>query len=149
MCRGLSPALARLCPLALWATPFEKTLLDRFLCTNPAGGAKKKASRKTCFFLSNPKDWHGITARSAVHGIRRIASAWHTPACLAALRALFRQGRNVRGAICARLRTSTLVDSLRLITTRQCVSTFGLMPYKAYALIPYCNKLRIPYTPSA
>ena len=36
---------------------------------------KKKASRKTCFFLSNPKDWYGITRR--VYGIRRKATAWH------------------------------------------------------------------------
>ena len=47
------------------------------LSSSPAGGAKKKASRKTCFFLSNPKDWYGITARSAVHGIRRFATVWH------------------------------------------------------------------------
>ena len=49
--------------------------------SSPIGGAKKKASRETCFFLSNPKDWYGITRR--VHGIRRKATAWHhAPACI-------------------------------------------------------------------
>ena len=60
--------------------------------SSPAGGAKKKASRETCFFLSNPKDWYGITRR--VYGIRRKATAWHTlcspTVCTAALRAMFR-----------------------------------------------------------
>ena len=42
---------------------------------------KKKASRETCFFLSNPKDWYGITRR--VYGIRRKATAWHhASACI-------------------------------------------------------------------
>ena len=89
--------------------------------SSPIGGAKKKASRETCFFLSNPKDWYGITRR--VHGIRRKATAWHTlcspTVCTAALRAMFRQRRNARGAICARSFTSELADSLRLIITRQ------------------------------
>ena len=45
------------------------------------GGVKKKASQKTCFFLSNPKDWYGITRR--VYGIRRKATAWHhASACI-------------------------------------------------------------------
>ena len=34
--------------------------------SSPAGGAKKKASLSTCFFLSNPKDWHGITTQSCM-----------------------------------------------------------------------------------
>ena len=49
--------------------------------SSPAGGTKKQAGRKTCFFLSNPKDWYGITRR--VYGIRRNATAWHhAPACI-------------------------------------------------------------------
>ena len=49
--------------------------------SSPVRGAKKKASRKTCFFLSNPKDWYGITRR--VYGIRRKATAWHqSSACI-------------------------------------------------------------------
>ena len=31
--------------------------------SSPAGGAKKKARHSTCFFLSNPKDWHVIAVR--------------------------------------------------------------------------------------
>ncbi|MBR2986738.1 MAG: hypothetical protein IKC63_01835, partial [Clostridia bacterium] len=45
--------------------------------SSPAGGAKKKDRFQTVFFLSNPKDWYGITAQSAVYGIRRKATAWH------------------------------------------------------------------------
>ena len=49
--------------------------------SSPVRGAKKKASRETCFFLSNPKDWYGITRR--VYGIRRKATAWHhASACI-------------------------------------------------------------------
>ena len=49
--------------------------------SSPVRGAKKKASRKTCFFLSNPKDWYGITRR--VYGIRRKATVWHhASACI-------------------------------------------------------------------
>ena len=101
--------------------------------------AKKKASRETCFFLSNPKDWHGITRR--VYGIRRKATAWHTlcsPAAYAvALRALFRQRRNARGAICARSFTSELADSLRLIITRQRVFLLRMDYIQHFVLIPY------------
>ena len=43
--------------------------------SSPTGGAKKKDRFRTVFFLSNPKDWYGITRR--VHGIRRKATAWH------------------------------------------------------------------------
>ena len=47
----------------------------------PRTPLQKKASRKTCFFLSNPKDWYGITRR--VYGIRRKATAWHhATACI-------------------------------------------------------------------
>ena len=50
---------------------------------NPSWCTKKKDRFRTVFFLSNPKDWYGITARSAVHGIRRFATAWHhAPACI-------------------------------------------------------------------
>ena len=42
VCRVRSPAPARLCALALWVTPFEKTIIDCFLCTNPAGGSQEK-----------------------------------------------------------------------------------------------------------
>ena len=40
-CRILSPrrcACPRLCMLALWATPLEKTIFNRFLCANPPAG---------------------------------------------------------------------------------------------------------------
>ena len=41
--------------------------------------SQKKASRKTCFFLSNPKDWYVITRR--VYGIA--VGVWHhAPACI-------------------------------------------------------------------
>ena len=54
--------------------------IRRFKSGHPS---QKKASRKTCFFLSNPKDWYVIAARSAVHGIRRFATAWHhAPSCI-------------------------------------------------------------------
>ena len=54
--------------------------IRRFKSGHPS---QKKASRKTCFFLSNPKDWYVITARSAVHVIRRKATVWHhAPACI-------------------------------------------------------------------
>ena len=110
---------------------------------HPVRGAKKKASRDACFFLSNPKDWYGITRR--VYGIRRKATAWHTPCSLAvstaARCALFRQRRNARGAICARSFTSELADSLRLLITRQrvfllridCIQHFVLIPYRRQA----------------
>ncbi len=45
--------------------------------SSPVRGAKKKASRKTCFFLSNPKDWYVISRervcnlRPAQYGITR------------------------------------------------------------------------------
>ena len=56
-------------------------LLQGVVGSSPTGGAKKKASRETCFFLSNPKDWYGITRR--VYGIRRKATAWHhASACI-------------------------------------------------------------------
>ena len=43
--------------------------------------AKKKDRFRTVFFLSNPKDWYGITRR--VYGIRRKATAWHhASACI-------------------------------------------------------------------
>ena len=42
---------------------------------------KKKDRFRTVFFLSNPKDWYGITRR--VYGIRRKATAWHhASACI-------------------------------------------------------------------
>ena len=44
------------------------------LFSSPAGGAKKKASRKTCFFLSNPKDWHVISRKRVCNRCRRMAS---------------------------------------------------------------------------
>ena len=51
------------------------SLAHRFVCT------KKKASRKTCFFLSNPKDWYVITRRGYV--ICRYATVWHhASACI-------------------------------------------------------------------
>ena len=40
-CRIRSPrrcAYPRLCMLALWATPLEKTIFNRFLCANPPAG---------------------------------------------------------------------------------------------------------------
>ena len=49
--------------------------------SSPAGGAKKKDRFRTVFFLSNPKDWYGITRK--VYGIRRKATAWHhASACI-------------------------------------------------------------------
>ena len=40
--RVIVSASLRLASLALWVTPFDKTILNRFICTNPAGGARKK-----------------------------------------------------------------------------------------------------------
>ena len=42
--------------------------------SSPTGGAKKKASRKTCFFLSNPKDWYVISRERVCNRRRRMAS---------------------------------------------------------------------------
>ena len=62
------------------------------------------------------------------------AGVWHAPCSLAvstaARCALFRLGRNARGAICARSFTSELADSLRLIITRSVYFSFGLIPYR-------------------
>ena len=54
VCRCLSLASTRLCQLALCRTPFDKTIVNRFIFTNPAEGAKS-SSRKTCLFLSIAK----------------------------------------------------------------------------------------------
>ena len=51
VCRGLSPAPARLCPLALWATPLAKTILNCFHCANPAGGVKQNPLSQEGGFL--------------------------------------------------------------------------------------------------
>ena len=71
------------------------------------------------------------------------AGVWHTSCSLAvstaARCALFRQRRNARGAICARSFTSELADSLRLIITRQRVSSFEL--------IPLDTRLRLDFIP--
>ena len=106
--------------------------------------SQKKASRKTCFFLSNPKDWYGITRR--VYGIRRKATAWHTPCSLAvstaARCALFRQRRNARGAICARSLTSKLADLLRLIITRRRVFLLRIDAIHHFVSIPFARSSR-------
>ena len=41
-CRALSPALARLCSLALWLLRFEKTILNRFFLLTLAGSRRFK-----------------------------------------------------------------------------------------------------------
>ena len=40
-CRIASARYTRLALLALGATPLDKTIIDRFICANPAGGAKQ------------------------------------------------------------------------------------------------------------
>ena len=47
--RITSARYARLALLALEATPLDKTIIDRFICVNPAGGARKKHLRKADF----------------------------------------------------------------------------------------------------
>ena len=47
---------------ALIAQSVEHAAVNRSVTgSSPVWGAKKKASRKTCFFLSNPKDWYVIS----------------------------------------------------------------------------------------
>ena len=60
-CRCLSPALARLCQLALWAPLLAKTILNCFRLANPAGGAifrgqSDNSSRNSLIF----KDFFGF-----------------------------------------------------------------------------------------
>ena len=50
---------------------------EAFVDKRQQGEPRKKASRKTCFFLFDLKGWYGITARSVVYGIRRFAMARH------------------------------------------------------------------------
>ena len=35
VCRELSLRYTQLCSLALWMTPLDKTIINRFICTNP------------------------------------------------------------------------------------------------------------------
>ena len=44
VCRSVLARYTRIALLALWATPFVKTILNRFYCTNPAGGAVQELS---------------------------------------------------------------------------------------------------------
>ncbi len=48
VCRETSARNTRLVSLALWATPFEKTILNRFFCTDPTSNARRS---------HNPKMW--------------------------------------------------------------------------------------------
>ena len=49
-CRNTSARYTRLVLLALCAPSFDKTIVNRFVCTNPAGGARKKHLRKQVLF---------------------------------------------------------------------------------------------------
>ena len=110
--------------------------------SSPVRGAKKKDRFRTVFFLSNPKDWYGITRRA--YGIRRKATAWHAPcspaAYAVALRAMFRQRRNARGAICAR---SFYKRACRLTSLDYHASACILLRIdyiQHFVLIPYRSK---------
>ena len=60
---------------------FFKHFLRRIVCGSKLLDEHKKKDRfRTAFFPSNPKDWYGITARSAVYVI-------HTYGVIVALRA--------------------------------------------------------------
>ena len=57
VCRETSARNTRLVSLALWATPFEKTILNRFFCTNPTSNARRSHNPKVeiQFSLCNNK----------------------------------------------------------------------------------------------
>ena len=48
--RDIVFASLRLVSLALRATPFDKTILNRFICTNPAGGAREVGFSSLFFY---------------------------------------------------------------------------------------------------
>ena len=73
-CRWRSPAHARLCQLALGAPPFEKTIFNRFLCTNPAGGARKKPNAYALGFFQRcvPQAERDVSFGSEVRFAREV-----------------------------------------------------------------------------
>lgn len=71
VCREHSLRYTQLCSLALWVTPFEKTILNRFFCTNPSSYARRshnpEASRSAGLILATKTKRHPMGVFVLVH----------------------------------------------------------------------------------